>query len=383
MTPYLFVFGRTPVLALHELRAVSQSVSLISPSVATAQTDESPGALIARLGGTVKIAEVQTQAEAITPELLADILLASAPKSVEFGISFYDLPASVANPGMAARVKELLQKQGVSARFVVPKHEEALSSVVVTKQGIVELIVAPGQKGGIVVARTVAVQDFEAWNNRDYGRPHADPKAGMLPPKVARMALNIAMGYAGNTTKSLLDPFCGMGTILAEALLSGAPVVGSDVSADVVSHAQENLQWLASAYPEVKAAKTQFFVADATHVSEHLPQGSVSTIVTEPFMGATHIGEKGADASPKRVSNIIKGLEKLYIGCFKDWHKILEMKGVVVIALPEYRVRGRSFFVKRVVDSCETLGYTCLAGPIEYSRPQAVVRRQFFVFQKK
>lgn len=382
MTPYLFVFGRTPVLALHELRAVASSVSQTSPSVAIAETNESPVALLARLGGTVKIAEVQTQADAVTPELLSEILLASTPKSIEFGISFYDLPASVANPGLAARVKEVLQKQEVSARFVVPKHEEALSSVVVSKQGIVELIVAPGQKGGIVVARTAAVQDFEAWNKRDYGRPHADPKAGMLPPKVARMAVNIALGYASDISKALLDPFCGMGTILAEAQLCGVPVVGSDVSAVVVSHAQKNLEWLALAYPGVTAAKTQFFIADATHVSEHLPQGSVRAIVTEPFMGATNIGEKGADASPKRVSNIIKGLEKLYIGCFKDWHKILDNTGVVVIALPEYRVAGRSFFVKRVVDSCETLGYTCLAGPIEYSRPQAVVRRQFFVFQK-
>ncbi len=383
MTPYLFVFGRTPVLALHELRAVATSVVPLSPSVAIAHIDESPVSCMARLGGTVKIAEIKKNTEKVTPELLTAILLESSPKSVEFGISFYDLPASVADPHMAARLKEILQKKGVSARFVVPKHEEVLSSVVVSKQGIVEIVVAPREKGEYVVGRTVAVQDFEAWNKRDYGRPQADPKAGMLPPKVARMAVNIALGQGGKQLKSLLDPFCGMGTILAEALLSGVSVIGSDVSPHAVSGSEKNLEWLVLAYPQIAASKSQIFVADATHVSKHLPQGSVGAIVTEPFMGATHIGERPGDASPTKVSNIIKGLEKLYIGCFKDWHRVLDNKGIVVIALPEYRIGGRSFFVKRVVDSCETLGYTCLAGPIEYSRPQAIVRRQFFVFQKK
>jgi tRNA G10 N-methylase Trm11 len=382
MTPYLFVFGRTPALALHELRSVVSSVSESSPSVAIAQTDKSPTALIARLGGTVKIARIQKQADEITPEILAEILLENSPKSLDFGISFYDLPTSVANPRIAARVKELLQKQGVSARFVAPKHEEALSSVVVAKQGIVELVLAPGEKGGIVVARTVAVQDFEDWNKRDYGRPQADPKAGMLPPKVARMAVNIALGYARHEPKTLLDPFCGMGTVLAEALLSGAPVIGSDQSSTAVEGAQKNLKWLGLAYPKTDVSKAQLFVSDATHVSEHMSPGSVGAIATEPFMGATAVGGKDWDVTPSKVSDILKGLEKLYIGCLRDWQKVLGEKGIIVIALPEYRVGGRSFFVKRVVDSCETLGYTCLAGPIEYSRPQAVVRRQFFVFQK-
>ena len=39
--------------------------------------------------------------------------------------------------------------------------------------------------------------------------------------------------------------------------------------------------------------------------------------------------------------------------------------------------------MKNVVDRCEMLGYTTKAGPIEYSRPQAKVRREFYIFEKK
>ena len=79
----------------------------------------------------------------------------------------------------------------------------------------------------------------------------------------------------------------------------------------------------------------------------------------------------------------MKGLEKLYIGCLRDWHAILKPKGKIVIALPKYSIHNKTYFVKKVIDSCEMLGYTTIVGPIEYSRPQAVVRREFYIFQKK
>ena len=85
-------------------------------------------------------------------------------------------------------------------------------------------------------------------------------------------------------------------------------------------------------------------------------------------------------ADVQYVKNIIKGLEKLYIGCLRDWHKVLKKGGVVVMALPVYNINGKTYFVKKVIDMCEMLGYTTLAGPIEYSRPQAVVKRNFFVW---
>ncbi len=103
--------------------------------------------------------------------------------------------------------------------------------------------------------------------------------------------------------------------------------------------------------------------------------GSIDAIVTEPFMGDTK-------AKPAEVKNIVKGLEKLYIGCLRDWQRVLKDHGIVVIALPKYEINGKTYFVKKVIDMCENLGYTIVAGPIEYSRPQAVVKRAFYVFQK-
>ena len=46
----------------------------------------------------------------------------------------------------------------------------------------------------------------------------------------------------------ILDPFCGTGTVLQEALLAGYDVVGTDLSQKIVDYTTENLSWLQSTF---------------------------------------------------------------------------------------------------------------------------------------
>ena len=239
-----------------------------------------------------------------------------------------------------------------------------------------------------MVGVTRAVQDFEDWNKRDFGRPAPDPKHGMLPPKVARMIVNIALPrQAGqgklSYTPTLLDPFCGVGTILAEGLFRVANVVGSDLSPDAVSRTEKNLAWLRREYPKVAPFYTKAFVADATHLRDTVPAHSVDAIVTEPYMGELIDEKDRMHLTPDRVKHTLKGLEKLYIGSLREWATLVKPGGRVVMAIPAYVTPRGIMRVKNVIDRCEILGYTLLTGPIEYSRPQAIVKREFYVFQKK
>lgn len=389
MASYLFVLGRSPELAFLELSHNIASISRVGVQVALGQIQESPETLIALLGGTVKIALYLGTFDRLEPERLASLLTVNQNQRIVFGIStFGTAERSIA---MVSAVKKILESNGASVRYVEAKHGSELSSVVVAKQQVQELVVV-FHDGKYLVGRTVAVQPFEAWNSRDYERPFADARAGMLPPKVARMIVNIALKnsevFQGKPftkapmKKTLLDPFCGMGTILAEALMTGWDVVGSDQKEDVVDKANKNLGWLMGKYPQI-GGTYRVVVSEATHVSQVLQGTTVDAVVTEPFMGSTAIASAGAKVANKTIKNTIKGLEKLYIGCLKDWVRVLKSGGTVVMAIPSYTVGGRIFFVKKVIDSCERLGYTICAGPIEYGRPQAVVRRQFYIFRKK
>lgn len=362
MSGYLFIFGNSPHLSQAELSVFFPKHELICPDVAKVEDDLDVTEWIGRLGGTVKIATIINEFSILDPTSIAEQLHNISTHKLSFGMSSYSKDFRV-QTAFLQQVKDKLTAGGLSARFVAPKEGNVLSSVVVAKQELIELVVV-GKEGEWFVGQTVEVQDFEEWNRRDYGRPAVDPKAGMLPPKVARMAVNIARGQG----KTLLDPFCGMGTILGEALLSGWTVIGSDQSTEVIDKTRKNLEWL-------KLPEWKLLVSDATHISEKIPPESVDAIVTEPFMGST-------DIKFKEIKNTIKGLEKLYIGCLKDWLKILKPGGKVVIALPEYAIGGRTYFVKSAIDRCESLGYTVVVGPIDYSRPQAIVRRKFYVLKK-
>ncbi len=385
MASYLFVFGRTPALSIAELHVFFPKTARIAEDVALVEmTEELDAPLFIRvLGGTVKIARVIRSGNSFDPSHVLAVL-DTAGASSPFGVSWYGQPPPMPVPSLLRHIKELMIKQGRSSRFIQPRQRQALSSAVITKAGVHDVVIVRWNDG-FILGSTVAVQRFEAWSHRDYARPHADTRSGMLPPKIARMIVNIAQ-RSGEldvaATKTLADPFCGMGTILAEALLRGWRVLGSDRSHDAARKAFENLTWIIRHTPDVSGRIERVFPCDAVHLSHELAASSVDAIVTEPYMGNARAVTQ-THVSSQYIRNIIKGLEKLYIGCLRDWYPVLKPDGIVIIALPKYVINGREYFVKTVVDMCETLGYTIHTEPIDYGREHAVVRREFYIIRKK
>lgn len=378
-----FIFGRTPQLSFLELQSFFPSATLISQDVALVSEEVDSLRMIHALGGTVKIVSITARIQELdTDSLFTELIKHVQAGRMTFGVSAYG--RAHVTPATLTALKKLLSQRGISARYIETKHNETLSSVVVSKQQVTELAVI-GDSEGYLVGVTRAVQDFEDWNTRDFGRPAPDPKAGMLPPKVARMIVNIAL--AGERHKPdhhpmLLDPFCGVGTILAESLLRGANTTGSDISVEAVAYAKKNLEWLRRQYSSIDPLYANVFVSDATHLSAHITPESIDAIATEPFMGETVDTKDASKLTPEKVKNVLKGLEKLYIGALREWANLLRRGARIVIAMPVYMVGGRALRVKNVVDRGMSLGYTLLTGPIEYSRPQAIVRREFYIFQK-
>lgn len=375
-----FIFGRTPSLSLLELQAVQPDAVSLTPGIALVSGDISYNDMITLLGGTVKIAEIISTVPEVSVDTLFDVLKQTADGTrVTFGISTY---GSVALPELLKQdLKKRLVEGGYTARFVETHHEQSLSSVVIAKQHVIDLAII-AHDGSYLLGITRAVQDFEDWNARDFGRPAPDPKRGMLPPKVARMIVNIARLQTHADHPMILDPFCGVGTILGEAALMGCNVTGTDISHDAIDRAKKNHEWLRAKYPQIAPLYANYAVLDATHLSESIARESIDAIVTEPFMGENLDTSVREQESPEKVKNTLKGLEKLYIGSLKEWQTILKKGALVIMAMPAYATRRAVMRVKNVVDRCESLGYTLLTGPIEYSRPNAAVRREFYIFQK-
>jgi len=354
VTPqYLFILGNAPELAEEELWSVLATREI------TPET-------LNLLGGTVKVAE-------IFDVPIADKLIEgkNSNERVTFGLS------GDTNIHDAKEVKDNLENLGFKARFVLPKFgENELSSVVVTKQMIEEVYLLPE-----LTAKTFWVQDFEDWGKRDYGRPAFDPHIGMIPPKVARMMVNIALsGKRQEESCVILDPFCGVGTILAEGLMVRAKVIGSDIDSRQVERTKKNLEWLADGY-QVSSIKYQVSQTDARQVSKKIAPQSIDAIVTEPDLGPAKINNY-------QLPIINKNLLDLYCACLEDWKKILKSNGKVVMAVPSFvisenslPIRVDSDFMKILIDKAKIMGYSLISGPFAYFRPQAVVRRNICIFR--
>lgn len=383
---HLFLLGSAPELAAAELDAViGRKTERLFPNLCAADiTPAELQFLQSRLGGTVKILrEVNSDASQETlPDLSCQVLLESVDdgKSIQFGVSL--LGSSQKNPQsilfeQTKKIKQLLVDNGQKARFVLPKAPSTeLSSVVVSKQKIQELIYFFKDSGKVVLGQTVWVQDFAEWGKRDYGRPEAEGHIGMIPPKVARMMINLAIGNTPLEDKTLLDPFCGVGTILAEALVTGVSVVGSDSQMDQIRRSEKNLAWVKSEY----ALKNNFSIQHKSSetVSLALKPQTIDFIVTEPDLGPSN-----ENFLRSNVGTISLKLGGLYERSLNDWTKVLKKNAVVVMVIPSFNMFGNENqeCVKKTIDKAKVMGYSLEAGPFTYFRPQAVVRRNICVFR--
>lgn len=378
---FYFIYGRTPDLARAEARAVYPQISFsevhsVVDRVSLLPVDAS--IVMNRLGGLIRIVQLQKTFSEIDPTILADEIhtYVKDHPSIMFTISVVG-ETGVPN-SFFLDVKRRLQQFHSHVRFVPPTQGSMASAFQLNQKDLVEFVLIESQQG-ILFCSTRSFQFAEEWSKRDFDRPSANAKRGMLPPKVARMAINIAVG-SESKHKVIADPFCGSGTVLSEGYMLGCVCFGSDVSAKAVQDSIQNSHWLKER-EGIDTPDPVIFQQDAVHLSKKLEQQTLDAIVTEPFLGNPSLGE-GKITDKEHIKDIIKGLEKLYTGCLKDWHPLLKSDGKVVIALPLIVVEEYKQTVKKLIDTCESLGYSIEAGPLEYSRPKAIVRRQFYILRK-
>lgn len=234
---------------------------------------------------------------------------------------------------LAMEIKDTLREKGVNSRWVTSR-ESFLSSVIVKKNNLlpedngIEIIFLIGNDK-ILIGRTLAVQEFEKFSRLDYGRPVRDARSGMLPPKLAKMMINIAGGVEN---KLILDPFCGSGTILQEAILMGCKrLIGSDIDKKVVNNCKTNLEWLKNNFQTV-SFEVELLRSSAENLAEKVKKNSVDVIVTEPYLGPPW--REGYDMN---LPSIVKDLSRMYINAFNGFKNILKDKGIVVIIFPVFK----------------------------------------------
>jgi len=377
---YLAILGHQPKLSIAELERQYGSEN-IEPAEQVCFLDTKPDIL--KLGGSPKTAEIignlPKQALAGIEEAVFNSLKSRLEdvKKMNFGISSL---LSNQSKGQLKQIAITLKKRftasGIKTRYI-PNKQMALNSGQVwhnklDREPNSEIILVQ-HNNQIYIARTIGVQNIDSYSKRDRDKPVRDPKIGMLPPKLARLMINLAM-----PSGKVLDPFCGTGTVLMEASLMDFPTLGSDISVRMVEATLKNMAWLKKKYN----TNVQFKAYDAD-AQEEKWSDDVSAVVSESYLGPPL--KKFPDDIGKIVGNIDMSLRSV----LRNFARQDFSKNYLCLAVPAWYDKSKDrYILLPLVDDLPRLKYNLVdlkhvdAKRLIYRRPEQIVARQILIIKR-
>ena len=389
MPTELFISGKNWKLSLAELNAYLSArqekfaVKFFSKEffAIDIQKEDPQVSIIDELGGTIKIGKVKTQfptqnlrqafleekAKSARQEVAASVAssglvdeMAEVSAKVFFGVSVYCADktlrplSGVVQRFVGSAVKDKLANCSKKSKFMgFPKDRRLaqLSHVEVIKKKLIEtkaeVLVCIG-KEETWVGTTVAVHNPFEFQKRDVYKPY-QRRIFAMPPRLARIMVNLSACTPG---KVLLDPFCGVGTILQEALLARAKVVGVDANSWCVKAAYENLEWIAREYG-LEDADFRVVQGDACKLTQKIGQEMVDCIVTEPDLGPAL---RQVPTGPYALK-IIQKLEPMYFSFVEEAYRVLKPSGRLVLVTPYFVTRSGQAATMPIAEKLERLGF--------------------------
>ncbi|HTE58478.1 MAG TPA: methyltransferase domain-containing protein [Verrucomicrobiae bacterium] len=406
MSDTVAILGRQPTLGLAELESIC-GADKIQPLPGAALVGIEPADFpMSRLGGTMKAAKLLTFLPFTDWEKIEAYLVMALPKHVpvipegkiRLGLSSYGFKVSIKRQNATGlTLKKVVKQAGRSVRVVPNVMNELNSAQVLHNQltgptGIELVLIKDGDQ--TVLAQTFAVQDIEAYAARDQARPKRDARVGMLPPKLAQIIINLADNRGGQpwgeehqqyVQKSygiaVLDPFCGTGVILQEALLAGYDAYGTDLDSRMVAYSKENLEWLFDKFADnLEERAYHLEVADA---AQDTWQG-FDTIACETYLGRPFSGPP----KPSTLKEVMQDVDTIHKKFLKNVASQTKPGFRMCIAVPAWKTRS-GFQHLPILDSLERLGYTRVSfahvssKDLLYYRDDQIVARELVVLIRK
>jgi len=184
-----------------------------------------------------------------------------------------------------------------------------------------------------------------------------------ISPRLSKILINLS---GAKPQDLLLDPFCGIGGILQEALIKKMNVHGIDKDKIATKGAKQNLEWLKSEYN----IKNQYTIQNID--SRKTPDLQFAAIATETPLGKV-LRKKPNDNEAK---NIIQNFEAYMIPILRRLNSVKKPKAKIAITFPTIKS-----FHANAEKIAEKTGLKIYIKPILESRPDQFISRDIIVFQ--
>ena len=362
---YLFILGRNIELSIAELRSFFEKEGIgfrqigLSGNGLLAETKERfHEGTVNRLGGTVSIGEVLAEGNLreISEEIDRKEIYNVRNNKLSYlffdfsGKDFEDLSAFLKQKFKREKLKATEKK--VSGRIKMQDGDSVPNS---PSRHVDEQYFAFWNCFGRVIEKS----DYKKIEERDMNKPVRRNELS-ISPRLAKILINLS-GVKANQT--LLDPFCGIGVVLEEALFQNIKVIGIDKDLEAIESAKKNLEWFGF-------GKEKYRLISLDSSKARIPPSG--GIATEPDLGELQKGTPSEEGAKKTIRNF----EELMVKVLRNLKG--SVGGRIVFTAP-YILAGR----KRIGCSPERIsketGLKILGGPINEFRENQIVGRQVFV----
>ena len=336
--------------------------------------------IIDSLGGIIKIGKIETnfptdildkailQKDKPSKKEVENIVsnttiiddLCSSERKTFFGVSVYYSEKRFRKITKASQrffgsiIKRKLSEQGKKSRFMgfskdrkLPQlsHVEVLKKKLISNKA--EIIICI-DKNKTWISTTKAVHNPFEFQKRDIEKP-IQRKIFGIPPRLAKILINLS---SCTQEKVLLDPFCGVGTILQEGLLAKSKVIGVDINPWCIKSTERNLEWLSKEY-ELTNPEYRVIQGDIKDLSKKIGYNEIDCIATEPDLGPAL---RQVPTLPY-AKKIIMKLDKLYFSFLNETYKVLRKDCRCVFVTPYLKTRSGHIVTMNIEEKAENIGF--------------------------
>ncbi|MCD4771739.1 hypothetical protein K8R30_04995 [archaeon] len=182
-----------------------------------------------------------------------------------------------------------------------------------------------------------------------------------ISPRLSKILINLS---GAKPHDRLLDPFCGVGGILSEALIKKINVYGIDKDKQATIDAETNIKWLTQNYKIQNKYKIE------NNDSRRAPDLQFSAIATETPLGKP-LRKKPSDNQAKQI---IQNFEAYIIPILRQLKKVKKSQAKIAITFPV--IRNLHVDARKIA---EKSGLRIRMSPLLESRSDQFISRDLLV----